>query len=275
MQGFRPVGPSDLVHGLDVDLPAWSRGAGTVATVHDAAVFDVPWAFSASRARAERLLLARTARTADEIVTPSQFTADRLRSLYGRRAHVTPLAAGPWAKPPDPSEINRVRGEYLLPNRYVLQVGTAEPRKLTALLIVAARQAGIPVVLAGMGSAELTGDGVLGLGHVRGADLPALYSGATLVSYLSAYEGFGLPPLEAMACGAAVLASAVEPIPEVLGDAAVLVPNRETDVVAALRETAADPDLLDHLRRAGSARATRFSWSGTAEATRAVYGMLR
>lgn len=274
LQGLRRPPPADLVHGLDVDLPIGVCDAGTVATVHDVAVVDVPWAFPASRARAERLLLLKTARTADEIVVPSDFTADRIESLYGRRPHVTPLAAARWAAPPSPEDIARVRAFYGLPRRFVLQVGSAEPRKLSALLIAAARQTSVPVVLAGLGSERLTGRGVLGLGHIPVADLPSLYATATVVSYLSAYEGFGLPPLEAMACGAAVMASAIEPITTVLGDAARLVVNRQDTVAAALADLMDDDDQRRDLRERGRRRAAQFSWEDTARATAAVYRML-
>ncbi len=274
LQGLRPAPAAGIVHGLDVDLPLHTGAAATVATVHDCAVVDVPWAFSANRARAERLLLARTAGSADAIVTPSAFTAERIRDLSGREAVVTPLAAGPWAIHPPLSELQRVRTKYALPERFTLQVGTVEPRKLTGLLIAAGREAGVPVVFAGMSSAELTGPGVLGLGHIPADDLAPLYAAATAVCYLSTYEGFGLPPLEAMACGAAVMASAVGPIPEVLGEAAVLVRNRLADLTAALRNTMADEAALAELRVRSGQQAARFSWQATDTATCAVYDRL-
>ncbi len=275
LQGLRTPPDSDIVHGLDVDLPAWSRAAATVATVHDCAVVDVPWAFPARRARAERLLLARTAGRADLLVTPSRFTASRLESLYGRQAVVTPLAAGAWAQPPTERDIAYVRAAYNLPEVFVLQVGTAEPRKLTHLLTAAAREVQMPAVFAGLGTEQLSSPGVLGLGHIPGRDLPALYGAATLVSYLTAYEGFGLPPLEAMACGAAVIASRVEPMPEVLGDAAILVRNELPEVAAALRDAVADPARLATLRQEGLLQSARFSWTATAQETASAYVMLR
>lgn len=274
LQGLRTPGPTDIVHGLDVDLPWRTGGARTVATIHDASVVDVPWAFPSNRARAERLLLGRTARTADEIIVPSAFTADRVLSLYGRTAHVTHLAGASWATPPSAEDVSRVRAAYNLPDEFVLQVGTAEPRKLTALLIASARQASVPLVFAGLGSEHLTGQGVRGLGHIPAGDLPALYGTATVVSYLSTYEGFGLPPLEAMACGAAVLASDIEPLREVLGEAARLVVNRLDAVSSALTDLVADEDQVRELRDRGRQRAAQFSWQATARATTTVYRMV-
>lgn len=273
-QGLRTPPPTEIVHGLDVDLPWRTRGARTVATVHDASVVDVPWAYSANRARAERMLLGRTARTAEEIIVPSAFTADRIESLYGRKPHITPLAAASWAVPPRAEDITRVRSVYGLPDKYVVQVGTSEPRKLTALLIAAARQSSVPVVLAGLGSERLTRAGVRGLGHIPAGDLPALYRAATVVSYLSTYEGFGLPPVEAMACGAAVMASAIEPLTEVLGDAARLVANRLDAVSSTLTDLVADEEQVRELRERGRRHAATFSWQDTARATAAVYRMV-
>lgn len=263
------------MHGLDVDFPVNAKGAGTVATVHDTAVVDVPWAFSANRARAERILLWKAVRTADEIVVPSRFTADRIHALYGRRPHITPLAAARWATTPTSDDVDRVRSTYDLPERFVLQVGTAEPRKLTKLLISAGRQAGVPVILAGMGSDALSAPGVKGLGHIPSSDLAPLYAAATVVSYLSAYEGFGLPPLEAMACGAAVLASDIAPLTEVLADAARFVVNDQDSVAQALRQLVADTDETVDLRERGLHRSQAFSWDLTASKTETIYGMVR
>lgn len=273
IQGLRPPSAADLVHGLDVDIPAGHR-IPRVATIHDTAVFDVPWAFPAFRARAERLLLARTVRRADALIAPSEFTADRIRSMFGREAVVTPLAAPGWAVEPDPDEVLRVRQEYGLPERFILQVGTAEPRKLTALLIRAAGDIDIPLVLAGSGSQRLTGPGVLGLGYVPTEHLPGLYRAASVTAYLSCYEGFGLPPLEAMSCGAAVLVSDIEPLRSVVGEGAERTPNRLTDVRGALADLVGDAQRIEELRTLGSLRALHFSWERTAALSESVYGGL-
>ncbi|MGI8685803.1 MAG: glycosyltransferase [Acidimicrobiales bacterium] len=136
-------------------------------------------------------------------------------------------------------------------------------------LASACRSAGVPLVLAGgtpWGGA--VPPGALSLGYVPRDVLPALYGAATVVAYCSKYEGFGLPPLEAMACGAAVVASRVASLPEVLGDAACLVEPGDGDVLAGtLRRLFADDEERVALGLAASKRATGFSWLATAAGT--------
>ncbi|WP_420751071.1 glycosyltransferase, partial [Rhodococcus sp. O3] len=149
--GLVPLRDVDVFHALDVDLPLAQRGP-TVSTFHDLSVFDVPWAFGRGRAAGERRLLRRAMRRADVLVAVSEFTADRLRAHCGRDAHVTPLAPAPWAVPPGAAEVAEVRTRFGLPERFVLQVGTVEPRKDVALVAAACRRLDVPFVLAGSGS---------------------------------------------------------------------------------------------------------------------------
>jgi glycosyltransferase involved in cell wall biosynthesis len=270
--GLLPLRGADLVHGLDVDLPVLASAA-TVSTVHDLSVFDTPGAFSARRARGERWLVGRAVRRADALVAVSAFTAERVQQLFGRSCVVVPLAPAARMVPPAEADLARARARYELPERFVLHVGTIEPRKDVPRLAAAAARLQVPLLLAGaLASGQSVPAGARHLGYVPTEDLPALYAAATVVAYCSHYEGFGLPPLEAMACGAAVLASRVGALPETLGDAASLVPPRDDAAIeAALGALLADEGLRAERRAAGLARAARFSWQRAAEQTVQVY----
>lgn len=272
LQGGRPPRDASLIHGLDASLPLRGR-APKVVTVHDLAVFDVPWAFTRRRATGKRLQMRHAVKAADTIIAVSPFTADRVRERLGREATVI-LEAPPGDCAPAPQdEVDAVRRRYELPDRFVLHVGTIEPRKDVAGLARACLAVDVPLILAG---GSLWGTAVpsaaRALGYVERADLAALYGAATVVAYPSRYEGFGLPPLEALACGAAVVATRVASLPEVLGHAALFVPPNDGDaLVAALREVLNDDERRAEMRAAGIAQAQTFSWARAGEQTAAVY----
>jgi glycosyltransferase involved in cell wall biosynthesis len=163
---------------------------------------------------------------------------------------------------------------YDLPDRFVLCVATIEPRKDVATLATACRDAGVPLVIAGAARAAAPAGAQL-LGYVPRTHLPPLYGAATVVAYPSIYEGFGLPPVEAMACGAPVVAFRIPPLEESLADAAVLTaPGDAAELADALRALFGDDDRRRELAITGRARAGNLRWSDTASATAAVYRRL-
>jgi glycosyltransferase involved in cell wall biosynthesis len=225
------------------------------------------------------------------------------------RMTVTPLAADSRYRPQPVSAIASVRAKYGLPERYVLSLSSNKPHKNLVSLVEAwarvletSRQAdkqtsrqgfleqsaGLPVsrspglVIAGhwdprYPEARAATD-QLGLGErvrwlpgVSEADLPALYSGAVLFVFPSRYEGFGLPPLEAMACGVPVLCGDTSSLPEVVGDAALRVEPTAEGLAAGLARLLGDVALREELAEAGHRRAAGFTWKKTAQATLAVY----
>lgn len=275
VHGLRPVPGVGVFHSLDVDLPLGQRGA-TVSTVHDMSVFDTPWAFGAVRARGERALLRRSIQRADAVIAVSRFTAERVLELTGRHATVTALAPAGWVRVPEARELETVRARYGLPEKFILQLGTLEPRKNPHVVAEAARALGVPMVLGGAGTdGPDRPPGTIGLGYVDRTDVPALYRAASVVSYASRYEGFGLPPLEAMACGAVVAASAVGGIPESVGPGAVVV-GRDTaeQWTRVLRELLEDADRRAELRTAAARVVRSRTWRHVAEETLAVYDTL-
>ncbi len=270
--GALPVGSCDVVHGLDVDLPLVT-GAFKVATVHDLSVIDMPSASSRFRAAGEQRLVRHTLRRADLLIAVSQFTADRIKAVSGRDSVVVELAPAAWATPPSPDQVDAVRSKYSLPEKFVLQVGTVEPRKNVQLVADASERLGIASVLAGAGS---TGPNAptssIGLGYIDVEDLPGLYSAATVTAYASRYEGYGLPPVEAMACGGAVVASAVGALPDVVGDGAVLLKSERVENWAdAIRPLVFDDEARDSLVAQALNAAEKLSWRRTAELTARAY----
>ncbi len=199
------------------------------------------------------------------MIAVSEFTKRELIELLAipeERIRVIPNAVGEPFVP----QGSRAEGDY------VLAVGTREPRKNLPRLAQAARLAGVELRVAGAqgwGEADAGGDGVRVLGYVDDDELARLYRGALCVAYPSLYEGFGIPVLEALACGAPVVTSAGTAMEEIADGAAVLVDPRDADAIAGgIREAIGRRDELAAL---GPERARGFTWRAAAEATAAVY----
>ena len=239
-----------------------------VVTFHDLAVLRHPDAFNPWTRTYSRLVLPRVARAARRLIAVSEFTRRELHDLFDvpeEKVRVIPNAV---AAPFEP------RGEAAAGD-YVLAVSTLEPRKNLSRLVEAHRRArlnGLPLLVAGAagwGGVRVEGDGVRWLGEVGDVELARLYRGARCVAYVSLYEGFGLPVLEAMACGAPVVAARTDALEEVASGAAVLVDPLDPDAIAAGMAEAVDRS--DELRARGLERARAFDWREVARATVEVY----
>ncbi|NJB68754.1 alpha-1,3-rhamnosyl/mannosyltransferase [Desulfobaculum xiamenense] len=254
------------------DAPA---GVRTVFTVHDLSLDRHPEWHPRERVLYFRRHFERSCRHVDEYLSVSRFTRSELAEVHGvapERVTVTHLAHDPSLfRQRTQDEVAAMRERLGLPEAYFLFVGTGDPRKNVR---TAARAAGVmgldvPLVCAGWSGWGASTPGVVPLGYVDDDDLALLYAGARALVYPSLYEGFGLPVLEAMACGCPVLVSPCASLPEVAGDAALVMadPLDAEGLAAMMRQVATDARLREELSGKGLARAAKFSWKATADAT--------
>jgi len=289
--------PARLSHGEHLFSPAnagpWNVRTQTV-TLHDASVFDHPEWFRPAFASWTRLswkILAKQART---ILTVSEFSRQRLQlhlKIPDRKIIVIPNGVGKLFALQPTREIQRAKEKYGLNQPYFLFVGTLEPRKNLQMLLRAwevfnSNQFSLAIagasgnVFANVGrngipprarESRIANPTYAALGYAPDEDLPALYSGATALVTPSLYEGFGLPALEALACGAPVIASNTSAFPEVLGDAALFVnPLDANEIASAMQRIAEDKALANDLRARGLQRAAKFSWDDSARKVEAI-----
>lgn len=271
--------PVDVFHTQYVGFAA--AGARLVLTVHDLSFEHYPRTFPAGRAL--WLKLTRwSVRAASAVIAVSEHTKNDLVRRYGlaeEKVRVIHNAAHPrFAPGADPDLLRRLRARWNLRKDFLLCVCSDHPRKnlprLLAAFERASRRPGFDweLVLAGPKPDPRAPRGVVYLGYVPDEELPALYNAASAFVYPSLYEGFGLPPLEAMSCGTPVIASRSSSLPEVCADAALYVdPTDVEDMARALARMAEDPSLRARLKEQGLRRARLFSWREAARRTLAVY----
>lgn len=285
---------ADLLHTPGFDAPFW-KPCPVVLTCHDL----IGMIFPRNLPPVARLYWARwlpySVRFADAVIADSQATQEdmvRLLGLDPARIKVIPLGVDlAIFEPQCTSEIERVRTKFGLPDDYLLFVGTLEPRKgidtlIDAFAAVHAVEPGLNLVIAGKRGwywqALLTRITDLGiapfvhvLDYVPETDLSALYSGATVFVLPSRYEGFGLPVLEAMACGVPVITTNTSSLPEVTGDAGIMIPADDQVALADTINTVIGQSALQaEMRARGLERVQRFRWETAAEATVDIYELV-
>jgi glycosyltransferase involved in cell wall biosynthesis len=298
----------DVIHAPAYTAPLWSR-IPTVLTIHDVSYERHPEWYPYHRDVLRRAFYRRSARAASHLLTDSRFSAGEIAAAYGigrDRITVAPLGVSAVFAPSAPLEVRLKPDttEGLKPDTtnalasqlpagvtrpFLLHVGDLHERRNLATVVHALLQTqtapGMPLltlVLAGidrgvgdsLSALAKTGkpDAVVSLGTVSDDQLLALYRAASALVYPSRYEGFGLPVLEAMACGTPVIASRAASIPEVLGDAGTLLdPDDVAGWAAAIEMVVRDDGLRERMRKAGLARAGEFTWARTARLTLNVY----
>jgi glycosyltransferase involved in cell wall biosynthesis len=296
LPGMRRRRKLDLVH-YPAFPPGWRTRGPFVMTVFDGTLWRNPDWLSWKARRYMAPLTLRAARGAAKVLTISEFSRSEILKFTGA-APENVVNAGIAISPAfGPVDDERRRGEvrvkYGLPPEYVLSVGSFEPRKNLGVLleawarlcrevpgwsrnlVLAGRRAwGAEEIEARIGSLGLK-FGVVIADYIAAGDLPAVYAMAEVFVFPSLYEGFGLPPLEAMACGTPVVCSRAPALPEAVGEAAELFdPGDVPALAAALRRVAGNRPLREKLREAGLARAAAFSWTSVARRVQGLYNGL-
>ena len=287
---LRAVG-ADLYHSPFYLMP-FRPGVPAVVTIYDLIPLRHPRYFTPTQRLVFAVTVRLAVRAAQVVIAPSAATAHDLQSFLGLAADriaVIGVAADPAFRPQDTAAIAAVRTRLKLAERYVLYVGSNKPHKNLVRLVEAwarLQPQALPLVIAGAwdprymearhrAEALGLGDAVHFLGRVPEDALPGLYSGATLFVFPSLWEGFGLPVIEAMACGVPVACSATSGLIEVAGQHAVFFDPLDVDAMAhTIREILGDANQRAMLARRSLERAGQFSWGQTARHTLGVYRRL-
>lgn len=272
----------DVFFGAVGALPLMDVGTPSVITVHDLAIYRNAGWFPRRQPLSTRWVVPSSLRRADRVIAVSSNTARDAEDLFGvpsSRITVVPHGVSPGLRPMSSEELVSTRERLDLPERFILFVGTIEPRKnLLTLLEAWAMMRDRPdlVIVGGWGwdyepirdRISRLGDGVHHLDALEPKFLPAVYNLARVLAHPAWYEGFGLPPLEAMACGTPVVVSDTSSLPEVVDGAGLVVPAGDANAWrAALEKVIGDQDLAADLRRRGILRAAEFSWARSAGMT--------
>jgi glycosyltransferase involved in cell wall biosynthesis len=286
------TGRLDLFHSPDFVLPPLWHSRSLV-TIHDLTFLIHPECADPRLARYLRSRVPRAIERASVVLADSECTRKDLVGLLGVPVEKIEVVYGgvssAFSPVADEDVLSRVRNKYSIDPPFILSVGRLEPRKNLGRLIDAYRllrqETNLPhrLLLVGekgwlydglfaqVAKLKLEGD-VIFLGFVPDEDLPALFSLADVFAFPSLYEGFGLPPLEAMACGTPVIASNTSCLPEVLGEAVLFIDPTDVNALAeALHRVLTDEELRQNMSRQGLARAAQFSWSASAQKLLAVY----
>ncbi len=284
----------DLFHGTNFDLPLWKRRR-SVVTIHDLSTMLHPEKHRSRLVRRARLRLPLVVRIADMIITPTESVRRDVCQHLGVRADkviAIPSAARSSFQPMPIAQTVPIRKILGIEDEFLLFVGTLEPRKnlLTLLkafeqilghsslrpqLVIAGGEGWLMDELFAFMKKTTISDRLRLTGYLRDEDLRALYSSCKVFIYPSVYEGFGLPPLEALACGAPVIAGRIPSLQETLGSAARLVEPLDVDALArSILELLQDEDQRALLKSAGPQHAGKFSWEQTARLTLDVYQQL-
>ncbi|HTI14943.1 MAG TPA: glycosyltransferase family 1 protein [Dictyobacter sp.] len=290
------TGPIDIYHGPDFVLPPLSSRVRKVVTVHDLAFLEHPEYAVPSLATYLQKVVPEAVKAADMVVTVSSEVSQTLIKHFQtppEKLVTIPLGVAPYMRRiTDPILLDATRYKFNLKHPLVLAVGTQEPRKNHAGLIKAFYEAqkrkNGPAILAIAGghgwlyeeTKQLVADlklekKVRFLGRVTDHELVTLYSLADMFVFPSFFEGFGIPPIEAMACGAPIITSNTSSLPEVVGDAALLVnPHQTEEIAQAMLRLLDDIQLREDLRQKGLQRIQQFTWERSAKKTLALYQQL-
>lgn len=262
----------------------------SVITIHDLSIFSFPQTFRCHNRMYLTWSTRASARRAARILTVSEYTKQevvRLLCIPPERVVVTHNACDQRFAPPSPDDLAVFRQHHVLPKQFILYVGTLEPRKNIPTLLEAYAQIAAytdaPLIIGGgkgwmydpiFAKAQSLGlaDRIHFIGFIPSEDLPLWYAAATVFAFPSLFEGFGMPILEAMACGTPIVTTSSSSLPEVAGDAGLIVPPTDAEALGhALLQVLKNPTLHEDLRTRGLRQAQRFSWPETAERTLQAY----